>query len=112
MDSKRNVSVSAISFIENVLSVEGYSLKRYSLKKWIYENGHTQPFIARKMNLEPEEFKRKLREREKFDEQSIRALVHLMHAEEAFKVLYFPTKCQRREVWWQIFGKYKEKRNE
>lgn len=114
MDLRQNSSVSATSFIENFILHDGYSLKKYSLKKWIYANGHTQPFVARKLNLKPEEFKRKLREREKFSEQSIRALVHLMHAEEAFKVIYFKTKRQRREVWWKVFGKYngEEKLNE
>ena len=112
MDLRQNISQSATNFIERIILLEGYSLKKYSLKKWIYENGYTQPYVARKLGLHPEDFKQKLREREKFNKPQIWELIKLMGAEDAFKVLYFPTKQQRREVWWQVFGKYKEKRNE
>ena len=87
----------------------GYPLKKYTLKKWIYGNGYTQPYIARKMNLLPEEFKRKLREREKFNEKQIRSLVKIMDAESAFRVIYFPTKKIRRKVWREVFGKRRDK---
>ena len=87
----------------------GYPLKKYTLKKWIYRNGYTQPYIARKMDLLPEEFKRKLREREKFNEEQIRSLVKIMDAESAFKVIYFPTKKIRRNVWKKVFGKHRDK---
>lgn len=85
----------------------GYLLKKYSLKKWIYENGHTQPFVARKLGIDPEEFKRMLREHEKFNEEQITKLVELMKAEAAFKVIFFPTKEQRQQVWQDTFGKTK-----
>lgn len=114
MDLRQNISQSETNFIERIILLEGYSLKKYSLKKWIYENGYTQPYVARKLGLHPEDFKQKLREQGKFNEPQIWELIKLMGAEDAFKVLYFPTKQQRREVWWQVFGKYidQEKRNE
>ena len=112
MDLRENTFQSATNFIERMILLEGYSLKKYSLKKWIYGNGFTQQYVARKMDIDPDDFKRKLREREKFNKPQIWALIKLMGAEDAFKVLYFPTKQQRRQVWWQVFGKYKEKRNE
>ena len=61
MTSRQNTSDSVISFIERIILLEGYSLKKYSLKKWIYENGYTQPYVARKLGLHPEDFKQKLR---------------------------------------------------
>ena len=114
MDLRQNISQSETNFIERIILLEGYSLKKYSLKKWIYENGYTQPYVARKLGLHPEDFKQKLREQGKFNEPQIWELIKLMGAEDAFKVLYFPTKQQRREVWWQVFGKYidQETRNE
>ena len=109
MDSTRNTSGSGKNSVD--LPPNGYSLKKYRLKKWIYENGYTQPYVARRMGIEPEEFKRKLRERETFGKWQIWGLIQLMHAEEAFYVLYFPSKRKRRQVRIAVFGN-KEKLNE
>ena len=111
MTSKVDICKSQTSSIENMNSVlaEGYSLKKYRLKKWIYDNGYTQPFVARKMGIEPIEFKRMLRERMKFSREQLWKLIKLMGAEEAFKVLYFPSKRRRRKIWWEVFGKYRQK---
>lgn len=49
----------------------GYSLKKRSLLKWIYSRGYTQPYVARKLGMTTKAFKRKLREREKFNEHQI-----------------------------------------
>lgn len=95
--------------IDDVVQLDGYSLKKYLLKKWIYENDHTQPYVARKMGLLPNEFKRKLREHDKFNQEQIKSLVYLMGAETAFNVLYFPSNRKRRKIWWEVFGKYKGK---
>lgn len=94
---------------EKAIFADGYSLKKYALKKWIYDNDRTQPYVAKTMGLAPDEFKRKLREREKFDKDQIKRLVYLMGAEAAFGVLYFPSNRKRKRVWWQVFGQYKEK---
>ena len=85
---------------------DGYPLKRYPLKKWIYEHDYTQSYIAERLGLAPEEFTRKLREHEKFNYWQIKPLVMLMGAEDAFKVIYFPTKKRRKEVWWEVFGQF------
>ena len=76
---------------------EGYSLKKWCLKQWIYSHGYTQPYAA-------EEFKRKLREHEKFNEYQISCLVELMKAKAAFQVLYFPTLEMRRRIYKEVFG--------
>ena len=88
---------------------DGYELNKNLLKKWIYDNDHTQLYVAAKLRLEEEEFKRKLRECEKFDREQIKSLVYLMGAKAAFRVLVFPPKRKRKKVWWQVFGKYKGK---
>lgn len=111
MASKQSISLSetnSINAAENLLT-DGYALKKYKLKKWIYDNDHTQPYVAKALGLLPDEFKRKLREREKFDKEQIKSLVYLMGAEAAFEVLYFPSNRKRKKVWWQVFGQYKEK---
>ena len=40
---------------------EGYSLKKWCLKQWIYSHGYTQPYVARRLGVSAEEFKRKIR---------------------------------------------------
>lgn len=81
----------------------GYSLKKRCLKRWIYAHGYTQPFIARRLGISIGEFKRKLREHEKFNEYQIRCLVKLMKAKAAFQVLYFPTLQMRRRIYKEVF---------
>lgn len=90
---------------------KGYSLKKRRLKRWIYTHGYTQRYIAHRLGMTPQVFKRKLREREKFNERQIVRLVYLMKARAAFSVLYFPTKRQRQRVYRKVFGRG-GKRNE
>lgn len=90
----------------------GYSLKKRCLQRWIYARGYTQPYVARKLGLSAEEFKRKLREHEKFNEYQIGCLVQLMKAKAAFRVLYFPSLRMRRRIYREVFGSSKERLNE
>ena len=85
-------------------SKAGYSLKKRCLQRWIYSRGFTQLFIARRLGISADEFKRKLREHEKFNEQQIRCLVGLMKAKAAFRVLYFPSIQIRRRIHQEVFG--------
>lgn len=82
---------------------KGISLKKYSLKKWIYANGFTQPYVARRMGIAPYKFKLKLKKRRKFSRRQIERLVYFMGAMEAFNVLYFPIKSQRSVVYKCVF---------
>lgn len=95
--------------VESGIFPNGYLLKKYKLKQWIYDNGYTQPYVAKKLGLEPDEFKRKLRDREVFNRDQITALIGFMKAENAFDVIFFPSKRMRKKVWWQVFGKFKDK---
>lgn len=91
---------------------DGYSLKKRCLQRWIYARGYTQPYVARKLGISAEEFKRKLRAREKFNERQISCLVQLMKAKAAFRVLYFPSLKMRRRIYREVFGSSKERLNE
>lgn len=86
-------------------AASGYSLKRKKMKRWIYEHNHTQPYVAGKMNMTKEEFKRKLRERELFNKEQLRSLIYLVGAREAFDIIYFPTIEEKRKVYREAFGK-------
>lgn len=90
----------------------GYGVKKKMLKKWIYDHNLTQPYVARKMNMSVEDFKAVLQEQGTFNREQIKALVNLMGAWEAFKVIYFPSKRKRRKVYWQVFGRFENKEGE
>lgn len=82
----------------------GYSLKKRQLKDWIYDNGKTQPYIAKRLGITKEELQRKLNTHEPFSEKQIRTLVRLVGAESAIEIIYFPTLKEKRRVWRKTFG--------
>ena len=82
-----------------------YSLKKRKLKDWIYDNGKTQPYMARKLGITKPELQRKLNKHELFDEKQIRTLVFLVGAKSAIDIIYFPTLKEKRRVWRATFGK-------
>ena len=88
---------------------KGYGLKKKLLKRWIYKNKLTQPNVAQKLNMSVVDFKQTLKEKGTFNAEQIKALVRLMGAWDAFKVLYFSSKRKRRKVYWEVFGRYKQK---
>ena len=90
----------------------GYGLKKRCLLHWIYFHGYTQPYVARQLGLSAEEFKRKLREREKFNEYQIGCLVRLMKARAVFRVIYFPSMRMRRRIYREVFVRGGVRQNE
>lgn len=103
MDSKQNTFKSATNCIEKPSVPTGYSLKKQPLKKWIYENNHTQPYVANHLNLPPEVFKDNLTRRVQFNRVQLDALIRLMGAKEAFKVIYFPSDEERTRIFYEVF---------
>lgn len=91
---------------------KGYSLKKRKLKDWIYDNGKTQPYMARKLGITKAELQRKLNAHEQFNEKQIRSLVHLVGAEAAINIIYFPTIKEKRRVWRKTFGRKKKEEDE
>lgn len=83
----------------------GYSLKKGRLKIWIYSNGYTQPYVARKLGMDVDDFKHRLKVHEMFEPEYIERLVYFLKAEDAFKVIYFPSNKMRREVYEKVFNK-------
>lgn len=84
---------------------KGYSFKKRKLKDWIYDNGKTQPYMARKLGITKPELQRKLNEHELFNEEQIRSLVHLVGAEAAIDIIFFSTFKEKRRVWQITFGR-------
>ena len=84
--------------------VEGYSIKTWTMQQWICSNGYTQSHIAKLLGLSTEDFTKKLYEHGKFNEYQVCMLIELMKAQDAFKVLYFPTMKMRRRIYKEVFG--------
>lgn len=88
---------------------KGYSFKKRKLKDWIYDNGKTQPYMARKLGITKPELQRKLNNHELFNEEQIRSLVYLVGAKAAINIIYFPTIKEKRSVWRKTFGRKRKK---
>lgn len=91
---------------------KGYSLKKRKLKDWIYDHGKTQPFVAARLGITKAELQKKLNEHELFDKSQIRSLVHLVGAEAAINIIYFPTIKEKRTVWRKTFGRKRKEEDE
>ena len=89
---------------KTINTTEGYSLKKRPLLNWIYGNKLTQPFVAKRIHMSPNEFKRRIREQIPFNQKQIRDLIYFMGAEAAFNVLYFPTNEEKKRVYREVFG--------
>lgn len=100
------------SVTDCIKNESGYSLKKRKLQQWIYRNHLTQPYMARRLKLEPDEFKQMIKGNVPFNREQITLLVRFMGARVAFNVIYFPTLNQRRKVYRTVFGNYKERKNE
>ena len=87
----------------------GYALKKNALRRWIYQNGYTQPQVASALHMSVSKFKRKLKERETFNEDQLRRLIYFMGARAAFRVIYFHTFAEREQVRAEAFSKRKRK---
>lgn len=109
MDLRTNTYESVTNCIDNE---SGYSLKKRKLQQWIYRNHLTQPYFARRLGVEPKEFKAMIKDNVPFNREQITKLVRFMGARAAFNVIYFPTLNQRRKVYRAVFENRKERRNE
>ncbi len=76
---------------------ESFSLKKYSLKKWIMTNGLTQILVASKLGLDIVIFKQMLNERKLFTKEQIFALIDLVGVREAYNIIYFPDRKATKE---------------
>ena len=65
--------------------------------------------VARTMRMSVYEFKGKLKDNEPFNREQLKNLIYLMGARNAFRVIRFHSNRQRRKVYQEVFGKYKNK---
>ena len=102
---KRNESkMTSTQGTEHCSSVKGYSLKANKLKRWRLKHNYTRKYIADRLRLSVDEMEEKLMNNQLFNRKQIRALVYLMGAQSAFKVLYFPSVDERNRIREEVFG--------
>lgn len=104
---KQDTYKSETSSTEN--SVTGCSLRKGKLKKWIYGNGFNMWSFSKRLKLTAEQFNKMLTNQELFNENQMKRLIETMGAEEAFKVIYFPSLKEKKRVYYEVFKKYEEK---
>ena len=83
----------------------GYSLKKGKLKKWIYENNYTMPYVAKRLGLTKNELKRKLSEHDGFNKHQIKSLIYLVGASNAIDIIYFPSLKMKDIIISEVFRK-------
>ena len=82
-----------------------YSLRKKKLKKWIYENNYTLPYVAKRLGISKDELKRKLSEHDGFNKHQIKVLIYLVGASNAIDMIYFPSLKIKNKIINEVFGK-------
>lgn len=83
---------------------KGYSLKRNTIRRWMYGRKIDALLVSNRLHLRVSVFKRMLKEKAEFNESQIRRLVYFMGARSAFNVIYFHTPEERERVRKETFG--------
>lgn len=91
---------------------EGYSLKYHTLQRCLADKGIDDLIvISDLLHIRVSILKRKLKRHKKFNKKQISKLVYFLGAENTIEIIYFPTRKMKRKVYWEVFGKYKQKEN-
>lgn len=88
----------------------GYSLKKQKFFKWLNENGYRRNKVAEKLHITDDELLKRLNEHGLFNKEQLSWLIKAMGARIAFEAIYFPSPEQKKQVEWEVFGKYKEEK--
>lgn len=85
--------------------IEGYSLRIGAFYSWLKKSGYTTKQIAKRIEMDEDELKRKLKEKEIFNKEQLSVLIKIMGATSACFVIYFPTFELRKQVYLEVFGR-------
>ena len=103
MASKANTSKSAKYFTD--YSRSGLTLKSHALKTWLKRKGYEQSYFAERLGMSKDKFRQKLYKRQTFDQNEITALIRLMGARAAIKVIWFPNLEEKRRIQNYVWEK-------
>ena len=85
------------------MNENSYSLKMNTFYKALKEKNLTIRYMADNLQIRISKLKNKLRNKEKFTKPQIRLLTYLLGAETMYKVIYFPDKKFREQVYRKVF---------
>lgn len=87
-----------------------YSLKYHTLKMCLANSGiYDLIVISNLLHIRVSVLKQKLKRHKKFSKKQISKLVYFLGADNSFEVIYFPTMNMKRKIYWEVFGKYRQK---
>ena len=95
MDSKASMSKSAIPCIDYS---SGLSLNRRALQCWLERKNMRMGRLAKLLKISPRKLRWKLYKNKKFRRKEITALIYVMGAWQALRVLWFPTIEEKRRI--------------
>lgn len=95
MDSKASMSKSAILCIDYS---SGLSLNRRALQCWLERKNMRMGRLAKLLKIPPRKLRWKLYKNKKFSRKEITALIYVMGARQALRVLWFPTLEEKRRI--------------
>ena len=97
----------AISTTENISlsTTQGYSIRIGAFYAWAEKHGYSPYRIAKALNMQEEDMKKRLNEKQFFTKSQLKRLIRLMGANSAFFVIHFPSFKFRRQVYFEVFGK-------
>lgn len=85
-----------ISSTENYKN--GITLKSRALKYWLIRKGYCYGYIAAKLGIATRNLKKRLYNREPFQQNEIEAIIWLLGARAAINIIWFPTLQEKRKI--------------
>ena len=102
MTSKASISKSVIPCIDYSA---GLSLKRRALQCWLKRKNMRMGRLAKLLKMPSRKFRWKLYKHKKFSRKEITALIYIMGARQAIRVLWFPTIEEKRRIREKMEGR-------
>mgnify|MGYP005763916259 CR=1 FL=1 len=102
MVSKASISESATGCTDYS---SGLSLNRRALQGWLKRKNMRMVRLAKLLKIPPRELRWKLYKRKKFSRKEITALIYVMGARQAIRVLWFPTIEEKRRIREKMEGR-------
>ena len=90
----------------------GVTLKSQALKIWLKRKGYPQSFVAERLGISKNKFRRMLFKRQRFNKSEMTALIHLMGARAAIDMVWFQSLQEKKRIQKDVWeGQMSNKNN-
>lgn len=90
----------------------GVTLKSQALKIWLKRKGYPQSFVAERLGISKNKFRRMLFKRQRFNKSEMTALIHLMGARAAIDMVWFQSLQEKKRIQKYVWeGQMSNKNN-